>query len=132
VHASIGEILFALLSPRRLHIIGMERMPRLRQAEERAEDASTAEEQYGKDLKALTMVVRRQLGEAQATYQRAIDTCTKEMNNTLKAGDWVYLDIHSRSPKMLGFWTQGPYMVLRADGHRFLVESPRGSPHREQ
>jgi len=38
--------------------------------------------------------VRRQLGEAQATYKRAIDTCTKEMSNAVKARDCVYLDVH--------------------------------------
>jgi len=67
VHASTGEIPFAFVSPRRLHLIGMERMPRLRQAEERTEDASTAAEQYFKDLRALIPAVRRQLGKAQAT-----------------------------------------------------------------
>jgi len=44
VHASTGEIPFAFVSPGRLQLIGMERMPRLRQAEERTEDASTAAE----------------------------------------------------------------------------------------
>jgi len=33
VHASTGEIPFAFVSPRRLQLIGMVRMPRLRQAE---------------------------------------------------------------------------------------------------
>jgi len=42
VPASTGEIPFAFVSPRRLQLVGMERMPRLRQAEERTEDASTA------------------------------------------------------------------------------------------
>ena len=125
MHASTGEIPFAFVSPRRLQLIGMERMPRLRQAEERTEDASTAAEQYVEDLKALIPAVRRQLGKAQATYKRAFDARTKEKNNSVKAGDWVYLDAHSRSPKKLGFETQGPYMVLQTDGHRFLVESPK-------
>ena len=48
------------------------------------------------------------------------------MNHTVKAGDWVFLDAHSLSPKKLGFKTQGLYMVLRTDGHRILVVSPRG------
>jgi len=67
VHASTGEIPFAFVSPRRLQLIGMERMPRLRQSEERTEDASTAAEQYVEDLRALIPAVRRQLGKAQAT-----------------------------------------------------------------
>jgi len=111
MHASTGEIPFAFASPRRLHLTGMERMPRLRQAEERTEDASTAAEQCVEDFKALIPAVRRQLGNAQATYKRAFDARTKEKNNSVKAGDWVYLDAHSRSPKKLGFKTQGPYMV---------------------
>jgi len=45
----------------------MERMPRLRQAEERTEDASTTAEQYVEDFRALIPAVRRQLGKAQAT-----------------------------------------------------------------
>jgi len=114
------------VSPRRLQLIGMERMPRLRQAEERTEDAYTAAEQYVEDLKALIPAVRRQLGKAQATYKRAFDARTKEKNNSVKAGDWIYLDAHSRSPNKFGFKTQGPYMVLQTDGHRFLVESPKG------
>jgi len=64
VHASTGEIPFAFVSPRRLQLIGMEPMPRLRQAEERTEDASSAAEQYVEDLKALIPAVRRQLGKA--------------------------------------------------------------------
>jgi len=67
VHASTGEIPFAFVSSRRLQIIGMERMPRLGQAEERTEDASTAAEQYVEDLWALIPAVRRQLGKSQAT-----------------------------------------------------------------
>jgi len=104
----------------------MERMPRLRHAEERTEDASTATEQYVEDLRALITAVRRRLGKAQATYKRAFDARTKEKNNSVKTGDWVYLDAHSRSPKKLGFKTQGPYMVLQTEEHRFLVESPKG------
>ena len=104
----------------------MERMPRLRQAEERTEDASRAAEQYVEDLRALIPAVRWQLGNAQAQYKRAFDSGTKEKNNSVKAGDWVYLDAHSRSREKLGFKTQGPYMVLQTDGHRFLVESPKG------
>ena len=67
VHGSTGEIPFAFVSPRRLQLIGIERMPRLRQAEERPEDASTAAKQYVEDLRALIPAVRRQLGKAQAT-----------------------------------------------------------------
>ena len=104
----------------------MERMPRLRQAEEKTEDASTAAEQYVEDLKALIPAVLRQLGKAQATYKRAFDASTKIKNNSVEAGYWVYLDAHFCAPKKLGFETQGPYMVLQADGQRFLVESPRG------
>jgi len=126
VHASTGKIPFAFVSPRRLQLIGMERMPRLRQAEESAEDASTAAEEYVADLTALILAVRRQLGKAQATYKRAFDARTEEKNNSVQAGDWVYLDAHSRSQKKPGFKTQGPYMVLQTDGHRFLVESPKG------
>jgi len=126
VHASTGEIPFAFVSPRRIQLIGMESMPRLRQAEERTEDASTAAEQYVEDLRALIPAVRRQLGKAQATYKRAFDARTKEKNNSVKARDWVYLDAHSRSPKKLGFKTQGSYMLLQTDGHRSLVKSPKG------
>jgi len=114
------------VSPRRLQLIGMERMPRLRQAEEKTEDASTAAEQYVEDLRALIPAVRRQLGKAQSTYKRAFDARTKEKNKSVKAGDWFYLDAHSRSSKKLGFRTHGPHMVLQTDGHRFLVESPKG------
>jgi len=67
VHASTDEIPFAIASPRRLQLNGKERMPRLRQAEERIEDAGTAAEQYVEDLQALIPAVRRQLGKAQAT-----------------------------------------------------------------
>jgi len=77
----------------------MERMPRLRQAEERTEDASTTAEQYFEDLKALIPTIRRQLGKAQATYKRAFDARTKGKNNSVMAGDWVHLDAHSCSPK---------------------------------
>jgi len=55
----------------------MERMPRLRQAEEITEDASTAAEQHVEDLRALIPAVRRQLGKAQATYKRAFDARTQ-------------------------------------------------------
>ena len=64
VHASTGEFPFAFVCPRRLQLIGMERMPRLRQAEERTEDVSTAAEQYVEDFKGLIPAVRRQLGKA--------------------------------------------------------------------
>jgi len=76
VPASTGEIPFAFLSPRRLELIGMEHTPRIRQSEERTEDASTAEKQYVEDLRALILAVRRQLGKAQATYKRAFDAHT--------------------------------------------------------
>jgi len=89
VHASTGDIPFAYVSLRRLQRIGMERMPRLRQAEERTEDSSTAAEQYVENLRALIPAVRRQLGKAQATYKRAFDARTKEKNYSVKAGDWV-------------------------------------------
>ena len=101
-------------------------MPRLRQAEERTEGASTVANQYVEDLKALTPAVRRQLGEAQATYKQAFDARTKEKTDTVRVGGWAYLAAHSRSPKKLGLTTQGPCMVLQTDGHRFLVERPRG------
>jgi len=101
-------------------------MPRLRQAEERIEDASTAAEQYVEDLQALIPAVRRQLGKAQATYKRAFDARTYEKNNSVKAGDWVYLDAHSRSPKNLGLKTQALFMALQTDERRLLVESPKG------
>jgi len=114
------------VSPRRIKLIVMELLPRLRQAEERTEDASTAAEQYVEDLRALIPAVRQQLGKAQATYKRAFDARTKEKNNSVKAGDFVFLDTHSRSPKKLGFKSKKPYMVLKTDGHRFLVEIPKG------
>jgi len=101
-------------------------MPRLRQADERPVDASSAAEQYVEDLKVVISKVLEHLGKAQAAYKRAFDVRAQELNNELKAGDWVYLDAHSPSPKRLGFRTQGPYMVLQTDGYRFLVESPRG------
>jgi len=82
----------------------MERIPRLRQAEERTEDASTTAEQYVEDLKALIPTIRRQLGKAQATYKRAFDARTKGKNNSVMAGDWVYLDAHSYSPKK--YWVE--------------------------
>jgi len=126
VHASTGESPFAFVSPRRLPFSGMERMPQLRQAEDKTEDTSTAAEQYVEDLKALILAVRRQLGKAQPTYKRAFDARTKGKNNSVKAGDSMYLDAHSDSPKKLGFKTHGPYMVRQTDGHRFLVESPKG------
>ena len=126
VHSSTEEVPFAFVSPKRLQLIRIERMPRLRQAEERPSDASSAAEQYVEDLKILIPKVREHLGKAQAAYKRAFDVRTREKNNQLKAGDWVYLDAHFRSPKKLGFMTQGPYMVLQTDGYRSLVESPRG------
>jgi len=101
-------------------------MPRLREAEERPVDASSASEQYVEDLKALIPKVREHLGKAQAAYKRAFDARSREKNNQLKSGDWVYLDAHSRSPKNLGFRTQRPYMELQTDGYRFLIESRRG------
>jgi len=85
-----------------------------------------AAEQYVQDLKAHILAVRRQLGKAQATYKRAFDARTKEKNNSVKAGDWVCLDAHSRAPTKLEFKIQGPYMVLQTDGHRLLVESTNG------
>jgi len=81
VHASTGEIPFAFVSPIRLQLIGMERVPRLTEAEERTEDASTAAEQYVQDLRALIPAVHRQLGKSQATYKRAFDAHTKEKNS---------------------------------------------------
>ena len=51
VHASTEEIPFAFVSPTRLQRVGRERMPQLRQAQERTEDASTEAEQYVEDLK---------------------------------------------------------------------------------
>jgi len=57
---------------------------------------------------------------------RSLGTCTKEANIAVRDGDWVYLDAHSRSLKKLGFKTQGPYMVLQTDGHRFLLENSGG------
>jgi len=98
VHFSTGKILFAFVSPRRLQLIGIEKMPRLRQAEERRVDASSAAEQYVEDLKVLIPKVREHLGKAQAAYRRAFDARAREKNNQLKARDWVYLDAHSRSP----------------------------------
>ena len=50
VHASTGDIPFAYVSLRRLQLIGMERIPRLKKAEERTEEASTAAEQYVRTL----------------------------------------------------------------------------------
>jgi len=126
VQASTGEILFVFVSPRWLQLIGMERMLRLTQAEERTEDALTAAEQDVEDRHALIPAVRRQLGKAQATYKRAFDARTKKKNNSVMAGDWVHQDAHSRCPNKLGFKTQGPYMVLQTYGYRFLVESPTG------
>jgi len=105
VHSSTGEIPFAFESPRRLQLIGIEKMPRLRQAEERPVDASSAAEQYVEDLRALIPKVREHLGKAQAAYKRSFDARAREKNNQLKAGDWVYLAAHSRSPKKLGFRT---------------------------
>jgi len=114
------------VSLRRLQLIGMERMSRLTQAEKRTEDASTAAEQYVEDLKAFILAVLRQLGKARATCKRAFDARTRETNNAVKAGQWFYLNAHSRFPKKLGFKTQGRYGVLQTYGHRFLVESPQG------
>ena len=126
VHASPGEIPFAFVSPKRLQLIDMERTPRIGQAEERTDDASTAADQYVEDHKALIPAARWQLGEAQAMYMRAFDARTKEKNKAVKAGDWFSLDAHASSSKKLGFKTQGPYMVLQPYGHRFLVEIPEG------
>ena len=107
VHARTGEIPFASVSPRQLQLISMERMPRLRQAEKRTEDASTAAEQYVEDFGAIIPAVRRQLGKAQATYKRAFDARTKEKNNSVKAGDWVYLDAHTVLRRSLGIRPEG-------------------------
>ena len=87
VHASTGEIPFVFVSPGRLQLIGMERIPRLKQAEERAEDASTEAEQYVEDLADLIPAVHQQLVKAQNTYKRAFDARTKQKNNTVKSED---------------------------------------------
>jgi len=115
VHYSTGDVPFAFVSPRRLKLIGIERILRLRKAEEPPVDASSAAEQYVEDLKALIPKVQEHLGKAPAAYKRAFDARARKKNNQLKAGDWVSLDAHSRSPKELGFKTQGPYMVLQTD-----------------
>jgi len=126
VHSSPGEIPVAFVSSRRLQLIGIEKMSRLRQAHKRTVDASSAAEQHVEDLNALTLKFREHLGKAQVAYKRSFDARAREENNQLKAGDWVYLDAHSRFAKKLGFKTQGPYMVLQTDGYRFLIGSPRG------
>jgi len=87
VHASTGDIAFAFVSPRRLQLIGMERMHRLRQAEERTEDASTAAEQYVEDLRALIPAVRRQLGKAQATYCGRLTPAPKRRTTRSRPGN---------------------------------------------
>ena len=87
VHSSTGEIPFAFVSPRRLQLTGIERMPMLRQAEERPLDASSAAEQYVEDLKAFILKVREHLGKAQTAYKRAFDARAREKNNQLKPGD---------------------------------------------
>jgi len=58
-------------------------------------------------------------GKAQATYQWALDARSKKKNNTVTAGDLVYLDDHSRSPKKLGFKTHGPYLYYNPMGIGF-------------
>jgi len=126
VHSSTGEITSAFVGPRRLQLIGIERMRRLRRAEERPVDASSEAEQYVEDLKALTPKVREHQGKAQAAYKRAFDARAREKNNQLTAGDWVYLNAHSRSPNKLKCKTQGPSMVLQTDEYRFLIKSTRG------
>jgi len=74
------------VSPRRLQLIGIEKMPRLKQAEERPVDASSAAEQYVEDLKPLISKVREHLGKSQAAYKRAFDARAREKNNQLTAG----------------------------------------------
>ena len=118
VHSSTVEIPFAFVSPRRLQLVGMQHMPRLRQAEERTEDASTAAEQYVEDLKALIPAVLRQLGKAQATYKRAFDAHTKAKNISVNAGDWFFLNTRSRSPKNLRFEKKEHRRTLHGATHR--------------
>ena len=76
-HSSSGEVPIAIVSPRRLQRIGIERIYRVRQAEERPVDDSSAAEQYAEDLHALIRKVREHLGNAQAAYKRAFDIRTR-------------------------------------------------------
>jgi len=77
VHSSSGKIPFAVVSPGRLQLVGIEKMSWLRQAEERPIDASSAAEQYVEDLLVLFPKVREHLGKAQAAYKRAFDVRTR-------------------------------------------------------
>jgi len=132
VQASTWEFPFAVLSPRRLQLIGMERLLRLGQAEERTESASTAVKKYDGALKAFIPAACLQLGKLQATYKRTLDARTKETDNAVKAGKWAYshcalmclhMDAHSRFINKLAFNTQAPDKVLQTLGPRFVGDS---------
>lgn len=44
----------------------------------------------------------------------------------MSQGDWVYVKFYAKGRTKISSRTKGPYMVLRTDGQRFLIETPTG------
>lgn len=133
VHTRTEQPPLAFVSPRRLNLFGMERLPKVRpltEAPEGEDDlddpATTVAEWYVQDVKELALRVRKHLGKAQDSYKEAFDRRVKDKNNSIAVGDWIYTAAHANMLSKLAFKTEGPYMVLKTDGQRFLVESPKG------
>eukprot|EP00170_Pyropia_yezoensis_P003014 contig_12636_g3021 len=65
--------------------------------------------------------VRNNLELAQKRYKKSYDCRFNPVNETLKAGDLVYVDTHDKERKNLDQLVEGPYRILRRDGHTFTV-----------
>lgn len=80
-------------------------------------------------LRDLAFKVRNNLELAQKRYKKSYDRRVNTVNETLKAGDWVYVDTHDKERKKLDQIVEGPYRILRRDGHTFTVMA-KGFPDR--
>ncbi|GAB0488792.1 hypothetical protein MMPV_000001, partial [Pyropia vietnamensis] len=49
------------------------------------------------------------------------DKRVKKVNQTIRAGDWVYVDAHKDDLNKLDYQVEGPFEVLRTDGHTYTI-----------
>jgi len=114
---STGAAPLEFVTPERIRSLSVERMVSSRTPEETDCSSRAFREVIRARLRSLIHKVRRSLTLAQRLYKRSYDTRVRPVAKDIQAGNWVFVDGHTRTKYKLGTRGAGPYKVLtRGEG----------------
>ena len=125
VHGRTGQVPFALVSPRRLNLVAIDRLTAGTDTGGTV-TPGRAKENFFQRLDALIPLVRNTMAKAHARCKRAVDKRVQARRDALRVGDWVFVKSDENQGGKIVFKTPGLYQILKTDACWLTIENDDG------